>query len=407
MTRMRTSLRIAAIVSLGLTSLGAHSRELPTAPAGDVQFFPINRSSFDVHTRSPSESTKQWMRDHYTRMRVFTPYFDKRLVWYPDAWFYKNSYGIRINTTTPDEHPDWILKDAGGNRLYLQYACSGGTCPRYAADIGNAQFRNWWIDDARATLQGGYRGIYIDDVNLAWRISNGNGDDRRPIDPRTGSEMTLENWRRYFAEFLEQVRAELPDAELSHNAIWYATDRSFSDPYLVRQVDAADLINLERGAVDRGLVFGTRSFGFETFLSYIDFVHSRNRNVTMADKAATVVEREFGLASWFLVSNGGDLVSTESIDWSGPVNWWHGYDLTLGNAAGPRYHWNGLLRRDFDCGSVFVNQPDAPRVTTVLADTYYTLEGTARTSLDLAAREAAILLRGCRVPEAPSGVEVN
>ena len=43
-----------------------------------------------------------------------------------------------------------------------------------------------------------------------------------PIDPRTGQAMTEADWRRYMAEFTEQIRAALPGKEIVHNAIWFA-----------------------------------------------------------------------------------------------------------------------------------------------------------------------------------------
>ena len=88
------------------------------------------------------------------------------------------------------EHPDWILKDASGSRLYIPYNCDGGACTQYAADIGNPGWRRHYIDPAKARIARGYRGIFVDDVNLAFKVSNGTGQLVAPIDPRTGEPMT-------------------------------------------------------------------------------------------------------------------------------------------------------------------------------------------------------------------------
>src|SRR5690349_17882366 len=149
--------RLVAAVLLALT--------LGSASAG-VPFFVIAGSSFDRYTADPTPQAEEWMRAHYARMLAYSPYFDSRLAWFPNAWVYKDLYAIYLGSADAASHPDWILRDAGGNRLYISYACSGGTCPQYAADVGNPDFRAAWIGAARATLAAGYRGLFVDDVDL-------------------------------------------------------------------------------------------------------------------------------------------------------------------------------------------------------------------------------------------------
>src|SRR5262249_19043019 len=152
-------------------------------------------------------------------------------------------------------HPEWVLKDANSNLLYIPFGCRDGTCPQYAADVGNADFRANWIMEAGALLAKGYIGIWVDDVNLAWRISDGNGTFVQPMNPRTGALMTLGEWQADVATFMEEIRSTFPSAEIAHNSIWYADE--FTNPEVLRDIDAADYINLERGANDQGLTSGT------------------------------------------------------------------------------------------------------------------------------------------------------
>ena len=128
------------------------------------------------------------MRAHYARMKTWAPYFDSRLDWYPNAWAYRDAYAVYRGSAQANAHPEWILKDAGGNKLYIPYGCGGGDCPQYAGDIGNPAFRAAWIANARATMSQGYKGLYIDDVNMQWRVGNGAGRDVDAIDPRTGGD---------------------------------------------------------------------------------------------------------------------------------------------------------------------------------------------------------------------------
>src|SRR5262249_3572193 len=136
-----------------------------TSEAGKVHFVKGAGSSFDSYTRNPGVDQQQWMRDHFWRMRAYTPYFDQRLSWYPDAWVYKDLYAIYVGGSVARQHPEWILKDASGNLLYIPNGCSNGSCPQYAADIGNPDFRRFWLSDAQGLAATGYKGIFVDDVN--------------------------------------------------------------------------------------------------------------------------------------------------------------------------------------------------------------------------------------------------
>ena len=90
-------------------------------------------------------------------MRAYAPYFDSRLGWSSKAWFYQSGYAIYPGSSIDVQHPEWILRDAAGNKLYIPFGCSGGKCTQYAADIGNPAFRKWWLDQARVRLAQGLR----------------------------------------------------------------------------------------------------------------------------------------------------------------------------------------------------------------------------------------------------------
>jgi hypothetical protein len=364
----------------------------PPDPAGQVRFLNHANSSFDRYSQSPPRATQAWMRDHYSRMLTYNPYFDTRLQWYPFAWLYQNAYAIRSSSS----HPEWILRDADGNMLYIPWGCSDGTCPQFAGDFGNKEFRANWIREARQVLDQGYLGLFIDDVNLTWRVGDGNGDQVIPIDPRTQAPMTLANWRRYFAEFMEEIRSALPEIEIAHNAIWFAGNAD--DPYIKRQIAASDYFNLERGATDAGLTGGTGTFGFETFLSFVDAVHALGSGVVLMDYGSTLQQREYALAAWFLISNGTDFMSSDQLAWTAPDMWWAGYELDLGEAKGERYSADGVLRRDFACGMVLLNQPGMPRRTITVAPPQRRVDGTRVTSITLDAASGAVLRAECAKP---------
>ena len=111
---------------------------------------------------------------------------------------------------------------------------------------------------------------------MIMRVSDGLGVEIPPVDPRTGEPMTLADWQRYVAEFTERIRDELPEAEITHNAIWFA-ERS---PAVRRQLEAADYVELERGFTDSGIA-GSDGSAYDSFLEYVDWVHGLGRPVLL------------------------------------------------------------------------------------------------------------------------------
>ena len=364
---------------------------------GNVKFFVDAKSNFDRWTKSPTKADRAWMRENYYRMQTYSPYFDRRLDWYQDAWVYKDAYALKPGWSITREHPEWVLRDGGGNMLYIPYACSGGTCSQYAADLGNIEFRNWWLGALADVMSAGYIGVWVDDVNLKWKVGNGDKKFVNPIDPRTGAEMTYANYQRYFAEFMEDIRSRFPNAEIAHNAIWSTKAADGNDQYLERQVLAADYINLERGVTDNGIKGGTGRYGFETLLNYIDWVHDLGRNVIMDDDDSTSAqERDLELAVYFLINNGGDMLSADGDrDRMNPDNFWSGYLTNIGDALGDRYKVGGVFRRDFTCGVVVVNQPQQRARTVDLGESMQDLDGNLVDSVTLGESEGEVLVRAC------------
>jgi hypothetical protein len=304
----------------------------------------------------------------------------------------QNLYAIyREDDETLTAHPEWVLRDASGSRLYIPWGCEDGSCPQYAGDVGSPSFRRAWIEHAREVLSHGYRGLWIDDVNLDVRVGDGVEGPEEVIDPRTGEVMSAETWRRYVTEFVEEIRAAFPDVEILHNSIWYAAepDRA-ADPYVRRQIAAADWINLERGVNDDGLTGGTGPFSLRAFLAYVDEVHGAGRSVVLDAFEDSAADREYNLAAYFLVNGADDGIGLQSMT---PDNWWSMYGVRLGAPHSDRRPWRGLLRRDFDRGVVLVNEPDAPRRTVDLGEALLTSTGRSTTRVTLEPGTGVVLRR--------------
>jgi hypothetical protein len=376
---------LAAIL---LTSVIAQDGTVAPIEAGRLRIVRRHEPSFDRYTQAPASERKEWMRRHFWRFSAYSPYFDKKLDWFPDTWLYLDLYAIYKDSPVVGNQPHWILRDLQGNRLYIPWGCSDGSCPQYAGDVSSPEYRDWWIKRAKSLLAKGYKGIWIDDVNMVMRVANGEGTETSPLDPATGLAMTDQNWRRYIAEFVEQIRVELSAYEIVHNSIWFAGPAGVRDKdvYIQRQIAAADYLNCERGIADDGLTGGMGEWSLAAFFSYVDRIHAAEKGVILDDVDG--VDREYSIAGYFLISSGrdgfGDLTAS-------PDNWYAGYNLHLGAPLGQRYSWMDVMRRDFSSGMVLLNEPGAPTRTLKLPGTYVTTQNETVTSITLRGRSAAIL----------------
>ncbi len=360
---------------------------------GRVYYQRLAAPDLDRWTNAPDSAGKVWFRDHFFRMGVFSPYFDSRTAWYPDALFYKNLYGVPADSRVYAEHPDWTLRDQRGHPLYIPWGCNAGTCPQYAGDIANSAFRAWWIGEARSTLSRGYLGLWIDDVNTEFRVSDGAGKQVSPVDSTTGQPMTGTAWRGYVATFVEQIRNAFPKAEIVHNSIWFAGPEGVrdTDPSIRRQIAAADNLNIERGiASDQGLTGGTGIWSIHALFDYIDRVHAAGRSVTLEEYTPDHAGLEYSLAGYFLISSGNDRIGDAGTN---PANWWTGFDVDLGTPLGPRSYHAGVYERTFSRGMVLLGEPGLSPRKVALPKTFRTLNGEMVNSVEIGARQGLILLK--------------
>jgi hypothetical protein len=358
-----------------------------SSSAGCMHFVQRTTSDFNQYINGPA-STQEWIGSHFWRMQTTPGWFDPNLSWYRGAWAYLDSYAIYRGSDLANQHPEWILRDQNGNPLYIPWGCGNGSCPQYAADITNSDYRNYWTGKAQAIIGTGYKGLWIDDVNLVMQVGDGNGNLVAPIDPNTGQPMPTTDWEKYFADFMTQVRAAIPNAEILHNSIWFAgTGIPGSDPYVQQEIKAANFINRERGISDTGLTGDNGYWSLQSIFRFVDTIHSLGANIDIQEFNFS---GDYAPACYFLVSQGMDAFGNNAIT---PSNWPSNYDVELGSPQGARYVWNGLLRRDFDNGAVLVNPPSQPTVTAQLGSGYTDVSGKPISTATLRGRQGLILLR--------------
>jgi hypothetical protein len=187
--RSSTTLLITLTLMLGGSSSVAVGDTPSAAGAGAVKFVKQADTSFNSFTEAPTAEFEAWMNQHFWRAEVFSPYFDDKTGWYRHGWDYKDLYALYTGSAYAASHEDWILRGPSGNPMYIPYGCANGSCPEYAADVGNVEFRHAWIAAAKQEIEKGYIGLWIDDVNLEFRVGNAAGEQEAPIDPRTGQPM--------------------------------------------------------------------------------------------------------------------------------------------------------------------------------------------------------------------------
>lgn len=364
-------------------------------------------TSFDRFLIEPGRARQRWIRRHYFQLRGYSPFFEQNAMPWgpPPTSFSQNLYAIYnpADRELIDRHPDWVLRDMLGRPLFIPHACAEGSCPQFGADVGNSEWRRHWIDRAWHSIAAGKRrdrdrrgfiGLFIDDVNLELRVSDGNGVELVPFDPRTLQPMDEQAWQLYFVEFLEQVRSTFPNLQITHNSLWWL---DHSDPEVQRQVAAADVVELERGFNDAGITVGDGRFGYETFLGHIDWLHDNGKRILLGPYLASVDDASYELANYFLVRRGRDAISSSfrsDPPVGGKASLWKGWKVNPGRARGDREQLaNGLVKREFARGKALVSPPGGPTAVVRFERPHTDLSGRTARRFELTPRSGDVYVR--------------
>ncbi|HEX4187770.1 MAG TPA: putative glycoside hydrolase [Solirubrobacteraceae bacterium] len=382
---------IAAAAVLGLSwhflAPGTAERTAAGNGTGEVRLVKDANTVFDDED---VQANAGWINRHFYRMTGYSPWFDRNLGWYQRARLYADAYGIYKGSALASRHPNWIVRDVAGNKLYIPFQCSGGSCPLFAADISNRAWRSNYIATVKAAVARGYIGVFVDDVDMWANTSNGAGRLVAPIDHNTGKPMTDEVWRAYMVRFMEELRAAIPGREITHNQVWYAAGGPAASAQVAQAVRQANWINIEFGVNDRSLGGGTGEHSLSSLLSYVDAVHALGASIDMSGSGTSAGEMEYSLAGYLLVDDGSDLVTGSNSQTVRHL--WRGWSVSLGDAQAPRTRTSeGLFERKFTHGLVYLNEPGASTKTIALTSPMKNIAGQTVTSVTLAASSAAVL----------------
>jgi hypothetical protein len=365
----------------------------PTPTSSSIHPFWKVGSSSDAFLSQASASDKTFVTSHIYRMMVYPDSIGYGvLAWNPNTWFYRDSSSLYHpgNDSDVNANPSWVYRDSGGRPCYIKYGPQypDGTYAQYAPDHGDAGFVAWWISQARIQFNAGFRGVWIDDVNLDINLANQTGDVI-PIDPRTGAPITAANYQLYLVQFLETVRAAFPGGELCHNALyWNGGGNPSANPTLARQIQACNWYNIERGFDDGGIGGGFGRFNLRTIFDFIDQIHGLGSEFIAEQTPGVSNSDYYPLACFLLVSDGVDMYQVSEGGF--PPGWPAINYIDLGAPAGARYDWNGLIRRDFANGIVLIAEPGGFGGGS-LGGTFTDPTGNSVSSVNLTSRTGTIL----------------
>lgn len=262
-----------------------------------------------------------------------------------------------------DIHPneDWFLHNGAGERLVNTV---GETGVWYQMNPANADWRAYALERLQRDLTGttalGYDGFFLDNVELSMvRVRTALDNSDGTVAEYAQEDDFLLAWQDYLRELSEALRVS---GELWANLVSDPNDGNSWSPYL----DYLD------GAMSPAFATGYDGLTVGKWLNNL-----RQAEAAIEGGTALVLVgvgtreddalQSFALASALLVTNGDDVyfryVSNESSADFNSFWLYPNYDLKLGQALGPRYSDGLNWRRDFQCGSVFV-QP-AQRLATI------------------------------------------
>src|SRR5689334_14727099 len=139
--------QVCLVVSSLFMSVAVLSASCTTdlSDPGCVHFEWKTSSSTDQFTNAPTSAQQQWFQTHMYRIMGYNGYWNYRLSWFPQSWFYQDSSGLYQGSAIVSQHPEWILRNQQGAPLFINWACSNGSCPQFVPDYSNESFRQWWI----------------------------------------------------------------------------------------------------------------------------------------------------------------------------------------------------------------------------------------------------------------------
>lgn len=296
----------------------------PTAGLTKILFAPQAGSWLDPVMNTNDAAWKTYVQTKYYRISEL--WGSKWATFFKNGHVYIDLLAIYRNSQVDFNQ---VLHNSAGKPLYIDYACSNGVCTQFNADPANPTFRANQIKRCKDALAMGYVGVFLDDTNLPFNFSDGFSNGQIPVG------YTQDTYKNAVCNLVEEIRAAIPNAEITHNSRWSdSPNHDGRDPYVERQIKAADWVCKEFGAIDGGLTGGTGSWSMHRLFSYCDHVHELGRSVNWLSYANNVKDATANLACYLLCKENRDVVCSNTGAF--PNNPFPPYDIDPGISQGVR-----------------------------------------------------------------------
>jgi hypothetical protein len=282
-------------------------------------------------------------------------------------------------------HPDWLLRDTGGNLLESAW---GG----YLINPQLAGVRSWEAQYAKAQQAKGWTAVYLDAMGTMafW------GFPSRPVNPETSKVFTIAEWLHatsgLAAAVNNAIRIPLIANGLNNGSRYFAHTH-----VLDAGINGGVFEGCFRDATDPVGAWPSATEWLNQVRAIAD-VQSRGKLALCLTKLwapATTAQkqhwRDFTLASYLLAKGSSGYYMFMAGRSQGALSSWNADWPAIGKASGGRVLVGSLWERQFSGGMVAVN-PSGTTHSLALHSTYLTAGGRAVSSITLAPHSGAILL---------------
>ena len=107
------------VYSFSSTALLSAACVTSTSSPGCVHYAFKTAPYNDQYTYSPSATQQQWFQNHVFRILGYEGYWNSRLSWFPNSWFYRDISALYNGDSVVAQHPEWVLHDQYGSPVYI------------------------------------------------------------------------------------------------------------------------------------------------------------------------------------------------------------------------------------------------------------------------------------------------
>ena len=239
-----------------------------------------------------------------------------------------------------ENHPDWFLLDQNGQRIV------GGDT--YYMDPGNAEYRAFWLERAKALQeQYDWDGVFIDNVEVSLNKLENRGITPAKYPTDASYQVAIEGFLKYVYESYFKPNRQPVLANIISVDDWEVW---------LRYLQYLDGAMIEAFAVDWSNGYRSPT-DWKEQISAAEQALSQGKKLILVSQSGEARPKHqlFSLASYLLVADKNAYFRYADSNNYREISLYENYSLDLGAALGPRYKDGSFWRRDFTNGTVLVD----------------------------------------------------